>query len=172
MVFPEYELEATWVQYEVNGQKHSDPNGEAVYKWNNGSKKIYVNFDHGTQLPNGIIVVYISKEDFKLDIPYLTEWLIKPKVYPDVSECYKLKFDGKIKGKKPVEGILYIGKVFEFTGKWRDGLVYGQGIIHDTENKKQIEVNHVNGVTMESKEKPQPEAQPQPEPEVKQESKK
>lgn len=148
IIYPDYTFYGTWELFPDKLYRAvSERHGDGVYRWKNSSKKLEIRYDQGKAL-HSKMTVHITPEDFKLDIPYLTEFLLNPKNYPDGTECYDMIFEGEFKNKIPVKGDFYISKIFQFNGVWRDGLVHCKSIVYDTKNRKQRQVHYIDGIEM------------------------
>jgi hypothetical protein len=134
----------------VNGKRH----GDFTIRFNNGFKRYvkYVKYKDGEMETKCKCVVRIRKEDFKLDIPYLTDFLRHGDKNPDSlndSNSYGLTFEGELEDDScPLEGDLSIREIFQFSGKWRNWKPHCKGILYNIKEKTAKEIHFVDGVEM------------------------
>lgn len=139
----------TTKNYIFEGTWECDYPTEGITYFPNG-KKIHAQYkDRKIDRTETKMSVRIKKEDFKMDIPFLTTYLINPSKVPDEVPYYELRFIGSVtQDDTPIKGDLYIPGVFQFSGEWRDGLVNCRSILYDTREKTTKEVHFIDGVEM------------------------
>jgi hypothetical protein len=90
----------------------------------------------------------IKKDDFKLDVGYLSGLLFCNHNYkiPNNIPYYELVFEGKFENGHPQKGELYIKNVFKFEGEWSTTPGNYKGTLYDLVDKTQKEIHVIDGI--------------------------
>lgn len=136
-------MEGQWEDDELRKGKITYSNG---YTYEGESR-------NGQEHGNGKHTTRIKKEEFKLDMQYLTDFLTVgiEKKLPNEDYC-TLIFDGQIDSeKKTWKGLMTINGVFCYTGEWKNGKVEGGGLLFDGKTDTYETLYFMNGRKLKPK---------------------